>query len=192
MQRPSPFVEHPNSAAGASLGSAYWRQDESPLEELRLAAELARLMQRAPLRAQRPPQRPRPVVRRPAPPGSTREALATLLVRHANPLTPSRLSAPRSEPAAPLPAAELGGPSAAPGSAPPLAVDWLLRSRRTRGRARLAEAASWSLTVGVGALSVATAVWVLLGWPDDLGPAQRVGVLDGAAQAHSGLLSARD
>jgi hypothetical protein len=150
---------------------------DSPFEEARLAEELARLMRRAPRPVARPKPRPRPAPRRPVPPGSTREALATLLVRHANPLTPSRLAVPRAEPAATPSAAELhanDGETSRPAAS---TADWLQRARRRRLRRRIAEAASWSLTVTVGALIIAAAVWMLLGWPNDLNRGQRMGAV---------------
>jgi hypothetical protein len=114
------------------------------------------------------------------PPGSTREALATLLVRHANPLTPSRLSEPRAEAAAALPAAESYAAAAESSSPPPLAAAWLQRARRRRAHTRLAEAVSWSVSIAVGVLFVAVAAWVLFGWSGDLGAGQRLGALDQA------------
>ena len=171
----------------SSLTSSALHHAAPAQEELRLAAELARLMRRAPRPYPRPKARVKPAVRRPIPPGSTREALATLLERHANPLTPSRRPQAVKSVAAPDPAefsARIGEDGSSP---PPYATAWLQRSRRQRARARLAEAVSWSLTITVGALFVAVAVWVLLGWPEDLGTSQRLGALEPAAATHPRL-----
>jgi hypothetical protein len=173
--RLSPFDLHA-PASGRPPSSSASRGAEAPFEETRLAAELARLMR----------QLPRPGGRRPVPPGSTREALATLLVRHANPLTPSRLSEPRAEAAAELPDPESRA-ATAESSSPPLAAAWLQRARRRRAHTRLAEAVSWSVSIAVGVLFVAVAAWVLFGWPGDLGAGQRVGALDHAPDARPRL-----
>jgi hypothetical protein len=167
----------------ASLASPVPYRDTPAHDELRLAAELARLMRRAPRPQPRPQPRAKPAARRPTPPGSTREALATLLERHANPLTPSRRSALHVVPAAAAEASGLRMTSDEHASPPPLATAWAQRTRRHRARARVAEAISWSLTVTVGALLVGVAVWLLLGWPDDLGAAQRGGTPEHAAAA---------
>jgi hypothetical protein len=153
--RLSPFDLHA-PASGRPPSSSASRGAEAPFEETRLAAELARLMRRSPRPQARPTQLPRPGGRRPVPPGSTREALATLLVRHANPLTPSRLSEPRAEAAAELPDPESRA-ATAESSSPPLAAAWLQRARRRRAHTRLAEAVSWSVSIAVGVLFVAVA-----------------------------------